>query len=119
MRTGDAYVASLRDGRAVFLDGERVKDVTDHPAFAEPIRRIAETYGRAHAAGTDPSLTFADSATGKRHSHMWLVPRSADDLAARRHHPPLVDHSQDSGLSSAHRSDLSDPSLARLLGGPA
>src|SRR5687768_15771061 len=37
MHTGDAYVASLRDGRAVFLDGERVKDVTDHPAFAEPI----------------------------------------------------------------------------------
>jgi 4-hydroxyphenylacetate 3-monooxygenase len=84
MRTGDAYVASLRDGRAVFLDGERVKDVTAHPAFAEPIRRIAETYRRAHTAGADPALTFADAATGTRHSNMWLVPRSADDLAARR-----------------------------------
>jgi 4-hydroxyphenylacetate 3-monooxygenase len=83
MRTGDAYVASLRDGRAVFLDGERVKDVTGHPAFAEPIRRIAQTYERAHAAGSDPALTFADAA-GTRHSCMWLVPRSAEDLAARR-----------------------------------
>lgn len=41
MRRGDEYVASLRDGRAVFLDGERVADVTTHPAFAEPMRRIA------------------------------------------------------------------------------
>jgi 4-hydroxyphenylacetate 3-monooxygenase len=47
MRSGDAYVAGLRDGRAVYLDGERVDDVTKHPAFVEPIRRIAETYDRA------------------------------------------------------------------------
>ncbi len=51
MRTGAAYVAALRDGRAVYLDGERVKDVTTHPAFAEPIRGIAQTYDRAKAAG--------------------------------------------------------------------
>src|SRR5437867_2190205 len=43
VRTGAAYVAALRDGRAVYLDGERVKDVTSHPGFAEPIRRIAAT----------------------------------------------------------------------------
>jgi 4-hydroxyphenylacetate 3-monooxygenase len=84
MRSGDAYVASLRDGRAVYLDGERVDDVTKHPAFVEPIRRIAETYDRAKAAANDPALTFADPATGARHSNMWLVPRSADDLGARR-----------------------------------
>ena len=84
MRSGDAYVASLRDGRAVFLDGERVDDVTKHPAFVEPIRRIAETYDRARSAATDPALTFADPTTGARHSNMWLVPRSADDLGARR-----------------------------------
>src|SRR5438128_10724215 len=84
MRSGDAYVASLRDGRAVYLDGERVDDVTKHPAFVEPIRRVAETYDRAKAAAGDPALTFADPATGARHSNMWLVPRSADDLGARR-----------------------------------
>ena len=78
MRSGDAYVASLRDGRAVYLDGERVDDVTKHPAFVEPIRRIAETYDRAKAAANDPALTFADAPTGVRHSNMWLVPRSAE-----------------------------------------
>src|SRR5437867_755196 len=84
VRTGATYVAALRDGRAVYLDGERVKDVTSHPAFAEPIRRIAEIYDHARSAEADPALTFADPATGRRHSHMWLVPRSAEDLGARR-----------------------------------
>jgi len=84
VRTGATYVAALRDGRAVYLDGERVKDVTSHPAFAEPIRRIAEIYDHARSAEADPALTFADPATGRRHSYMWLVPRSAEDLGARR-----------------------------------
>ena len=43
MRSPEDYLASLRDGRAVFLDGERVDDVTKHPAFAPPIRRIADS----------------------------------------------------------------------------
>src|SRR5205823_2491856 len=84
VRTGAAYVAALRDGRAVYLDGERVKDVTSHPGFAEPIRHIAEIYERARAVEADPALTYADPATGTRHSNMWLVPRSAEDLGARR-----------------------------------
>lgn len=84
MRSGAAYVESLRDGRAVYLDGERLGDVTKHPAFAEPIRRIAETYDRARAPEARDAATFVDPASGRRHSTMWLLPRSADDLAARR-----------------------------------
>ena len=30
-RTGAEYIASLRDGRAVYVNGERVDDVTEHP----------------------------------------------------------------------------------------
>ncbi len=35
LRTGAEYLRSLNDGRAVFVDGERVKDVTRHPAFRQ------------------------------------------------------------------------------------
>jgi 4-hydroxyphenylacetate 3-monooxygenase len=84
MRSGQQYLENLRDGRAVFLDGERVEDVTAHPAFGEPMRRVAETYDRVRAAGPDSSLSFTDPATGERYSNMWLIPRSADDLGARR-----------------------------------
>ena len=31
--TGDEYLERLRDGREIWLYGERVKDVTTHPAF--------------------------------------------------------------------------------------
>src|SRR5712664_1622030 len=84
MRSGDHYLASLDDGRAVFLDGERVGDVTKHPAFAEPIRRVAHTWDLARAPEAQPTTTYVDPATGRRYSTMWLVPRSADDLGARR-----------------------------------
>ncbi len=84
MRSGDAYVADLRDRRAVYLDGERVDDVTKHSAFAEPIRRIAETYDRARADDALDVTSYLDPATGERYGAMWLVPRSADDLEARR-----------------------------------
>jgi 4-hydroxyphenylacetate 3-monooxygenase len=46
-QTGAEYLESLRDGREVFLYGERVKDVTTHPAFRNtahggaPLRRAA------------------------------------------------------------------------------
>ena len=54
MRRAADYLASLRDGRAIFLDGERVDDVTKHPAFAESVRRIAERYD---AAAESPDIT--------------------------------------------------------------
>jgi 4-hydroxyphenylacetate 3-monooxygenase len=31
--TGEEYITSLRDERTVYLNGERVADVTAHPAF--------------------------------------------------------------------------------------
>ena len=83
MRSGADYLRGLRDGRAVFLDGERVKDVTVHPAFRAPIERIARTYDRARGEDVRAETTFAGEA-GRRHSTMWLIPRSADDLGARR-----------------------------------
>jgi 4-hydroxyphenylacetate 3-monooxygenase len=84
MRRGGAYVDSLRDGRAVYLDGERVKDVTRHPAFAGPIRRIAETYDRARDASAQDVTTCVDPASGRRIGAMWLVPRGPEDLERRR-----------------------------------
>ena len=57
MRTGQQYLDSLKDGRAVYLEGEKVADVTTHPAFAGIARTVAGMYdfaadpakiGRAH-----------------------------------------------------------------------
>jgi aromatic ring hydroxylase len=66
MRTGQQFLESLRDGRAVYLDGERVKDVTTHPGFAEPIRQIAVMYDLAREAWDPATATYVDPATGER-----------------------------------------------------
>src|SRR3990172_3329936 len=39
-QTGEEYLASLRDGRTVYIYGERVADVTTHPAFRNPARMV-------------------------------------------------------------------------------
>lgn len=46
MITGDAYRATLRDGRAVWLDGARVADVTTHPLLAKSVDWVASSYDR-------------------------------------------------------------------------
>lgn len=84
MRKGADFVAALRDGRAVYLDGERVKDVTAHPAFAEPIRQVAAMYDAARETWDQRTTTYLEPTTGQRTSAMWLIPRSSGDLALRR-----------------------------------
>ena len=84
MRNGQDYVEALRDGRAVYLDGELIPDVTMHPAFANQIRLTADTYDRAREKSRREELSYTDPATGQRFSSMWLVPKSADDLLRRR-----------------------------------
>jgi 4-hydroxyphenylacetate 3-monooxygenase len=85
MRTGREFLESLHDGRAVYLDGERVSNVTSHPAFAEPIRQVATMYDLARERWDPDTTTYVEPATGGRTSAMWLIPRSAADLALRRH----------------------------------
>ena len=44
LQTGQDYISSLRDGREVFIQGERVKDVTTHPAFRNSAASVALLY---------------------------------------------------------------------------
>ena len=46
--TGAEYLESLRDGREVYIYGERVEDVTTHPAFRNAARSIARLYDALH-----------------------------------------------------------------------
>ena len=59
MRTGSEYLRSLDDGRQVFVDGDRVTDVTKHPAFREAARSVARLYDIAAAPEMRERMTFA------------------------------------------------------------
>jgi 4-hydroxyphenylacetate 3-monooxygenase len=84
MRGGREFLDSLRDGRAVYLDGQRVADVTAHPAFAMPLGQVAAMYDLARDTWDRATTTYQEPASGQRTSAMWLVPRSSADLALRR-----------------------------------
>ena len=42
--SGEEKLARLRDGRVVYVGGERIDDVTRHPAFREGARTIGALY---------------------------------------------------------------------------
>jgi 4-hydroxyphenylacetate 3-monooxygenase len=84
MRTGSEYLRSLRDGRAIFVDGERVKDVTSHPAFREAARSVARLFDVAAAPENRELMTYPSPKTGAPVWRAWQIPKSHDDLRAKR-----------------------------------
>ncbi|WP_313957681.1 4-hydroxyphenylacetate 3-hydroxylase N-terminal domain-containing protein, partial [Staphylococcus epidermidis] len=48
LRTGEEYKQSLNDGREVYIDGERVHNITEHPAFKPIIDVKARMYDMNH-----------------------------------------------------------------------
>ena len=58
IRTGEAYRDGIRDGREVWIDGERVADVTKHPALRPIIDIKARMYDMAFEAAHQDTLTY-------------------------------------------------------------
>ncbi len=81
--TGAQYLASLRDDREVWLDGERVRDVTTHPAFARVCQSLAAVYDQQCDPATRDVMTYA-LPDGRRASYSYLLPTSRDELLQRR-----------------------------------
>ncbi|MEV4947197.1 4-hydroxyphenylacetate 3-hydroxylase N-terminal domain-containing protein [Streptomyces sp. NPDC053755] len=77
-RSGQEYLEALRDGREIWLDGERIKDVTTHPAFRATAASFAGLFDLAHDSPLTPVLV-----QGGVH-RAYAVPRSYEDLVARR-----------------------------------
>ncbi len=84
MRSGADYLKSLDDGRQVFVDGEKVADVTRHPAFREAARSVARLYDIAAAAENRELMTFSSPKTGEPVLRAYQIPRTHADLRARR-----------------------------------
>ena len=62
IRTGDEYRDSIRDNREVFMNGERVKDVTAHSMFKPLIDIRARMYDMAHDPVTRDIMTVTQGA---------------------------------------------------------
>ena len=74
--TGARYIESLKDGREVWLDGEKVQDVTTHPALSGIAHELARIYDLQASDEFRDQMTFVSPETGNRCSLSWLLPRS-------------------------------------------
>ncbi len=83
--TGAEYIESLRDGREVYIDGERVADVTAHPAFRNSVRSLARLYDALHDPAAQEALTCpTDTGSGGFTHRYFRVARSREDLVAQQ-----------------------------------
>src|SRR5690348_18432445 len=84
IRTGAEYRESIRDGRRVWIDGERVEDVTSHPAFKPIVDIRARIYDLAHEEATRARMSYTDTETGERCPVGPKLPLTKEDGHAKR-----------------------------------
>ena len=84
LRTGAEYLRSLDDGRAVYVDGERVRNVATHPAFAEAARSAARLYDIAADPANRERMTYTSPTSGGPVLRAFQIPHSHADLKAKR-----------------------------------
>ncbi|WP_096201258.1 4-hydroxyphenylacetate 3-monooxygenase, oxygenase component [Bacillus sp. FJAT-45350] len=78
-RTGAQFLEGLRnDNREIWLNGERIKDVTNHPEFEGAAHSIARLYDLQHE-NADIMLTESPI-TGDKVGTSFMIPRSKEDL---------------------------------------
>jgi len=84
-QTGTEFLESLKDGRAVYIYGERVEDVTTHPAFRNTSRMIARLYDALHDEKHEAELLVpTDTGNGGMTHAYFKAPKTlAESIAGR------------------------------------
>ena len=82
IRTGSEYIESLQDNREVYINGERVKDITVHPQFKPLVDIRARFYDMQHEAPHKEVMTYSED--GETSSIANKLPRTEEDWWAKR-----------------------------------
>ena len=88
IRTGEQYKDSIRDGREIHINGEKVKDVTTHPQFKPLVDIRAKIYDMQHDAATRDVMTVVQD--GEVNAIGNALPYSQDHWWAKRRAPDTV-----------------------------
>ena len=88
IRTGEQYLESIRDGREVYVNGEKVKDVPSHPMFKPLVDIRARIYDMAHDENTEDLMTYEEN--GERFATGLKLPHSQEDWWKKRRATDLV-----------------------------
>ncbi len=83
LKTGEMHTASLRDGRTVFVNGERVADVTTHSAYRNVVQSVAGLFDFTADPANQALMTYTTE-TSDQANRIWQLPESHADLLVRR-----------------------------------
>ena len=82
--TSQEYIESLRDGREIWIYGDRVKDATTHPAFRNTVRMLARLYDALHDERRGTLCTETDTGSGGYTHKFFRASRNADEMVGAR-----------------------------------
>jgi 4-hydroxyphenylacetate 3-monooxygenase len=83
-KTGAEHIKSLKDGRRVYIDGQLVPDVTEHPAFRNSVRSAAMLYDFQARPENIELMTFKLDGSNRRINRAWQMPRNHAEMVQRR-----------------------------------
>ncbi len=84
LKTFEQHRESLRDGREVYFEGERVADVTTHPVLSAGMAFAAIDYRLAEDPEHRELAVCIDPETGEEFSRFYKIPQDTEDLLKRR-----------------------------------
>lgn len=81
IRNGQQYLSGLQDDRDVWLNGNRVEDVTQYPGLGRGAQTLASFLDKQFDANLSDKLTYEEG--GKRYAMSYQIPTSQADVLAR------------------------------------
>jgi len=84
LKTAQQYIESLKDNRQIYVDGEKITDVTTHPRFAAAIKHMARAYEMAMDPEWSKYYVTTCPETGETITGCYRLPQNSEDLKARR-----------------------------------
>ena len=84
IRTGAQYRESLKDDREIWINGERVKDVTTHPAFKPIVDARARIYDMAHEDKYREVMSYMEKGTNEPNNIGYKPPKTREDWHDKR-----------------------------------
>ncbi|MDR5684037.1 MAG: 4-hydroxyphenylacetate 3-monooxygenase, oxygenase component [Armatimonadota bacterium] len=84
-RTGAQFLDGIRNRpRELWIEGQRVSDPVEHPAFRNIVRSIAALYDMQHDPKLRDEMTYTSPSSGHPVGLSFLMPQTPDDLVRVR-----------------------------------
>jgi 3,5,6-trichloropyridin-2-ol/2,4,6-trichlorophenol monooxygenase len=117
VRTGQQYLASLDDGRNVWVGNEKIDNIATHPKTRDYAQRHADFYDLHHRPDLQELMTFVDR-DGERRSMQWFGHKTKEELKRKRKYHEAVMREM-AGASFPRSPDVNNYVLTTYIDDPA